>query len=122
VRPLAERMVELARRAAMQTEEQRDVERIVSRNGSRTGLPERGSGGPEPVKELQQCLVELGSLGVEVKDIGSGLLDFPAVRQGEEVLLCWRIGEPAVSWWHRREDGFAGRQPIDWGAELEADA
>jgi hypothetical protein len=47
-----------------------------------------------------------------VKDIDTGLLDFPSLRGGEEVLLCWRLGEDEVAWWHRPEDGFAGRQPL----------
>ncbi|HEY2326243.1 MAG TPA: DUF2203 domain-containing protein [Gaiellaceae bacterium] len=63
---------------------------------------------------LQECLEELQELGVEVKDLDTGLLDFPSLRNGEEVLLCWRVGEDAVSWWHHSQAGFAGRQPIDW--------
>jgi hypothetical protein len=49
-----------------------------------------------------------------VKDPETGLLDFPALRGGEEVLLCWRAGEDAVEWWHGRDEGFAGRRRIDW--------
>ena len=66
---------------------------------------------------LERCLGELVAMGVEVKDIGSGLVDFPALYGDEEVLLCWRVGEPTVACWHRREYGFAGRKPIDWGGE-----
>jgi len=49
-----------------------------------------------------------------VKDLDAGLVDFPAVRGGERVLLCWRVGEDEVAWWHGLEDGFAGRRRIDW--------
>ena len=43
---------------------------------------------------------------------GSGLIDFPALRRGETVLLCWQLGEDEVAFWHGLEDGFAGRQPL----------
>jgi hypothetical protein len=49
-----------------------------------------------------------------VKDLEDGLLDFPARRaDGDEALLCWRLGEDAVAWWHSSDDGFAGRRPLD---------
>lgn len=51
--------------------------------------------------------------GIELKDIDLGLVDFPAIIQGEEVLLCWRQGEEQISYYHSREDGFAGRKRID---------
>lgn len=60
------------------------------------------------------CVEELESLGVLVKDLDSGLVDFPARRQGEDVLLCWRVGEAAVEWWHGPAEGFAGRKRVDW--------
>ena len=58
-------------------------------------------------------------LGVLVKDADLGLLDFPALRSGAPVLLCWHVGEDAVAFWHSYEEGFAGRKPIDWGEEEE---
>lgn len=61
-----------------------------------------------------ECLEQLKELGVFVKDVDSGLLDFPSERDGEPVLLCWRVGEDSVSWWHDLNSGFAGRTPIDW--------
>lgn len=56
---------------------------------------------------------ELEGLGVELKDPRTGLIDFRAMRQGEEVYLCWRLGEPSVGHWHPLHTGFAGRAPID---------
>ena len=53
------------------------------------------------------------ALGGEVKDIEQGLVDFPARRRGEDILLCWRLGEKAIGFWHGLESGFAGRRPID---------
>jgi hypothetical protein len=50
--------------------------------------------------------------GVQVKDINTGLLDFPALRNGREVCLCWKYGEDSIGYWHEVDAGFAGRQPI----------
>ena len=50
--------------------------------------------------------------GALVKDLDEGLVDFPAQREGEEVLLCWRLGEDEISFWHGLEEGFSGRRPL----------
>jgi hypothetical protein len=115
VRPLAERMVELRARLAELEEEQREVVRIVAGNGSGEGVGDART--PEFAKlarELQDVVDELTSIGNQLKDADTGLLDFPAVRDGEDVLLCWSVGEPAVEWWHGLVDGYAGRQRIDF--------
>jgi hypothetical protein len=115
VRPLAERMSRLRARLAELEDEQREVVRIVAGNGSGEGVGDART--PEFAKlarELQEVLDGLALIGVQVKDVDTGLLDFPAVREGEPVLLCWRVGEPAVEWWHGLDDGFAGRRPIDF--------
>ncbi|HET7456360.1 MAG TPA: DUF2203 domain-containing protein [Gemmatimonadaceae bacterium] len=62
--------------------------------------------------EIEGFRRELRDLGLEVKDYSRGLVDFPAVIGGREVFLCWRIGEPAVQFWHDKDAGFAGRRPI----------
>lgn len=64
--------------------------------------------------ELTACLERLRELGVQVKDPDVGLVDFPARRDGAPVLLCWRLGEEEVAYWHDPVEGFAGRKPIDW--------
>jgi hypothetical protein len=115
VRPLAERMVTLRARMVELEDEQREVVRIVAGNGSGEGVGDART--PEFAKlarELQEVVEELTLIGVQLKDVDSGLLDFPAVRAGEDVLLCWRVGEQAVEWYHGLEDGFAGRRRIDW--------
>jgi hypothetical protein len=53
------------------------------------------------------------ALGGEVKDLESGLVDFPGRRGGEEILLCWKLGEKAIEYWHPVDGGFASRRPID---------
>lgn len=118
VRPLAERMVEVRARLTELEDEQREVVQIVAGNGSSEAVGEART--PEFARlaaEFQRCFDALADLGVEVRDVDSGLLDFPSLREGETVLLCWQPGEPAVAWWHGVEDGFAGRRPIDWGDE-----
>ena len=58
------------------------------------------------------CIERINRAGAIVKDVDSGLVDFPSLRDDEEVLLCWRVGEDEIGWWHRPEDGFAGRRPL----------
>jgi hypothetical protein len=65
------------------------------------------------VQRAKDSLEEIDSIGVQIKDLDIGLLDFPFLLEGETVLLCWKRGEPRIEFWHRIEDGFAGRQPID---------
>ena len=59
-----------------------------------------------------RCVERLEALGVLVKDLDSGLVDFPALHDGEEVLLCWRAGEDEVAFWHGADEGFVGRKPL----------
>jgi hypothetical protein len=64
-------------------------------------------------QETKDTLAEIDSIGVQVKDLGKGLLDFPSVMDGKAVLLCWKLGEPSIAHWHTEEEGFAGRKPLD---------
>jgi hypothetical protein len=64
-------------------------------------------------QEAKDTLVEIDSIGVQVNDLEEGLLDFPSVMDGKTVLLCWKLGEPAIAHWHTEEEGFAGRKPLD---------
>lgn len=65
------------------------------------------------VAQAKEALGEIDSIGVQVKDLGAGLLDFPCRVDGELVLLCWRRGETRIEYWHTLEAGFRGRQPLD---------
>ncbi len=65
---------------------------------------------------LNELVEEMQSTGCLVKDLEQGLIDFPALRKGEEVLLCWKLGEPEIAFWHRGDAGFPGRRPS--GKEL----
>jgi hypothetical protein len=62
---------------------------------------------------VRESLAEIDAIGVQVKDIETGLLDFPSIVDGQVVLLCWRRGESSIEHWHTVEAGFQGRQPLD---------
>jgi hypothetical protein len=65
------------------------------------------------IQVAKDTLSEINAIGVQVKDLDIGLLDFPCKVDGEIVLLCWRMGEPTISHWHATDEGYAGRRPID---------
>jgi hypothetical protein len=65
------------------------------------------------LKEAQDTLAEIDAIGVQVKDLNTGLLDFPCQLEDQVVLLCWKTGEPEITHWHTMDAGFQGRQPID---------
>jgi len=79
--------------------------------------PMQGGGWPGaeaagPLTLLALAARELEALEIQVRDIARGLVDFPAVRHGEEIYLCWLEDEPAVTHWHEPDAGFAGRRPL----------
>lgn len=63
-------------------------------------------------KQLRQAVEEILEMGVQIKDIEAGLVDFPTRFRGREVYLCWKLGEADIEYWHG-EEGFRGRKPID---------
>ena len=65
------------------------------------------------MQEIKDALAEVHAIGVQVKDLDIGLLDFPCVVGEEVILLCWKLGEKGITHWHSATDGFAGRKPID---------
>jgi hypothetical protein len=65
------------------------------------------------VQETKDTLAEFDEIGVQVKDLEQGLLDFPSVMDGRTILLCWKLGEPTIAHWHTEEEGFEGRKPLD---------
>jgi hypothetical protein len=65
------------------------------------------------VQTVKDAIEEIDAIGVQVKDIDIGLLDFPCEVEGEVILLCWKLGENDITHWHGFEEGFAGRKPID---------
>lgn len=67
----------------------------------------------ENLQKVRESIAEIDSIGVQVKDLDTGLLDFPFRLDDQVVLLCWRMGEPAIEHWHTVESGFQGRKPVD---------
>lgn len=72
-------------------------------------------------EKLKGYISELEQLGVELKDLSIGLIDFPGLIEGREVCLCWKLGEPEVGFWHEVDAGFAGRQSLLAGATPATD-
>jgi hypothetical protein len=64
------------------------------------------------IQALQVLVNDLKEFGCELKDADSGLIDFLSLRNGDEVYLCWRLGEKRINFWHYLDAGFAGRQPL----------
>ncbi len=65
------------------------------------------------LERLKEMVESITGLGVQLKDLDLGLIDFPTRYEGRDVLLCWKLGEAAILAWHDLESGYAGRQPID---------
>ena len=115
VRPLVERLV--AHREALADVQAARAEllaRIAGNGGSIDAqrLADLDDKAADELAGVARSVNAIHELGAIVKDPDSGLVDFPAVREGEEVLLCWQLGEQEVAYWHGLEDGYAGRQPL----------
>lgn len=67
----------------------------------------------DSVRQLRDALEQIESSGCLVKDLDTGLVDFPCLVDQQEIYLCWKLGEPHIGFWHRTDEGFAGRKPID---------
>jgi hypothetical protein len=119
--PLLESLLKRAiesKRDAQQVEEKLGElgRRIYLAGGMRVDVAEVGKQRTEMEGHLQrvrESISEIDSIGVQVKDMDSGLLDFPCKVDDQIVLLCWRMGESTIEHWHTIEDGFKGRQPVD---------
>ena len=117
VRPAAERLVAVRTRMRALVQEQGKLVTAIGGNGGGYAANDLNSAQAELEQLAEQAASEVAGLeeiGVTVKDLDLGLLDFPAVRDGDEVELCWRVGEDAVEHWHGLGEGFQGRKPIDW--------
>lgn len=115
VRPLVEQLVATREEHAAALERQEGLEGKIRGNGG--GIPpaelaEATAEVDAVARRLARLVDEITGHGAQVKDIDSGLIDFPALRRGETVLLCWQLGEDEIAWWHREDDGFAGRRPL----------
>ena len=64
------------------------------------------------VRRMASTVRQIDAWGITLRDIGSGLVDFPALANGRPIWLCWRLGEADIAWWHELEAGVAGRKPL----------
>ena len=118
VRPVAESLVAHRRAFTVATARQARLTQRISGNGGDFDPREPREVAAQLEREAEavaRAVEELQGLGVLVKDLDRGLVDFPALREGEEILLCWQVGEDEVAYWHGLEEGFAGRKPLDPG-------
>ena len=115
LRPVVARMVEHGRKLGEAQREQRQLVTRIAGNG--------GDMQPSDLRELAEtiqneadaidaCAEEINAAGAQIKSLEEGLLDFPSRREGELVLLCWKLGEDDIQFWHGVEEGFAGRKPL----------
>ncbi len=115
VRPLVEQLVEHRRDQQRAHDALRELESKIAGNGGEIDaqqLADLAAALDQARVAVAQCVNRIHGLGAIVKDLDSGLVDFPARYRGEEVLLCWRLPEPEVAFWHGLDEGFAGRKPL----------
>jgi len=112
VRRLVERIVDLGN----QLPDLEDQLRIAQYRRSKDGSEEEAERDAELLREaeveLAGALTALDGLGIQLKDMRLGLIDFLSYREGELVELCWKLGEDRVAFWHRIGEGYAGRKPL----------
>jgi len=115
VRPLVEELVEHRRAQQRAHDTLRELESKIAGNGGEIDaqrLADLAAAVDEARVAVARCVNRIHGEGAIVKDLDSGLVNFPARYAGEEVLLCWRLPEPEVAFWHGLDEGFAGRKPL----------
>jgi hypothetical protein len=115
LRPVVERMVEHGRKLADAQREQRELVTRIAGNGGDmqpSDLRELAETIQQQADAIAACAQEIDAAGAQIKSLEEGLLDFPSRREGEEVLLCWKLGEDEIRYWHGVDEGFAGRKPL----------
>ena len=109
VRPKLERLQGLDRRITLFRDQAKAAASASESGGGMSG----GSVYVQALYDMRRITTELAEDGVQLKDHGRGLIDFPCLRNGRLVLLCWQLGErEEIEWWHETESGFAGRQRL----------
>jgi hypothetical protein len=112
VRPLLET---LRKERAEIAEEHRELERDRGGNGSAEkaeALAGREARIREIVRSMETRVHQLDEWGIALRDINTGLIDFPALANGRPIWLCWRLGEGDIGWWHEADAGFESRKPL----------
>jgi len=115
VRPLTEELVGHRLALVALQERQSAVTARIAGNGGNVEpheLEEVQEQLDEEVAGIARCVARIHEVGALVKDLDDGLVDFPATRDGRDVLLCWRLGEDEIGFWHGLDEGFSGRKPL----------
>jgi hypothetical protein len=115
VRPLTEELVTHRRALTELQERQSTLATRIAGNGGNVEpheLEDVQERLDEEVAGIARCVARINDVGAQVKDLDAGLVDFPAIRDGEDVLLCWRLGEDEIGYWHGLDEGFSGRKPL----------
>jgi hypothetical protein len=115
LRPVVERMVEHGRNlVAAQRGQMELVTRIAGNGGDMqpSDLHELAKTIQREADAIAACAEEINAAGAQIKSLEEGLLDFPSRRDDEDVLLCWKLGEDEIGYWHGVDEGFAGRKPL----------
>ncbi len=110
IRPMAAELVGIGERIR---DRQPEIWNAVEKSAGNGGNPELSRLLPD-FDKLDDILHRLQGMDIQVKDLSIGLIDFPAVKDGRVIYLCWKYNEESVQFWHEAEAGFAGRQPIEW--------
>jgi hypothetical protein len=116
VRPLAEEMVKRRQTLAAAVAVLEQARLRIAGNGGGLSPQDLAAAQEEANREalaVARCVERIIELGAQVKDLDQGLVDFPSRRGGEEILLCWHVGEDEIGYWHGTDEGFAGRKPLD---------
>ena len=93
-------------------EEATRVREAVAHAALGNGWSEKRDSWSRTLARVQELVERLQEWAIELRDISTGLVDFPSVIDGQDAYLCWRLGEPEVAYWHGRDDGFPGRRPL----------
>jgi len=115
LRPVVEQMVEHGRKLAEAQRRQRSLVTHIAGNGGDlqpSDLRELAEAIQAEADAIAACARQIDAAGAQIKSLEDGLLDFPSRRAGELVLLCWKLGEDKIAYWHGVDEGFAGRKPL----------
>ena len=113
LRPLLEALQLEQRRMQQEIERLNDLTPAMQQNGYAAKAAEHERLILELGESIREKLDQFELMGIDVKDIESGVIDFPSERDGRVVLLCWKVDEETVTHWHEIDDGYRGRQPLD---------
>ena len=115
LRPLVERLVDRKQRLDAAEDSRRALLARIAANGgdiTPSDVAEVTERVEHEAQAIGRLVEQIDAHGVQVKDLDVGLLDFPWLHEGEVALLCWRLGEEEIGYWHGIDEGYAGRKPL----------